>query len=262
LTDGIRAALASGAIPLGMQSFAGSAVLVEAIGRAGFDFVMLDTEHANVDAAQVETLVRAADAVSLTSLVRVAANEPTAIRKALEAGAAGVVVPQVRSAAEVERAVASARVPPAGTRGSCVAVRGTGYSIEDWDDYERRANEEVYVIPILEHPDALDDLAAICAVDGVEIVLFGPGDLGLALGLGMAGLDHPRLQALLDEVIAVARTAGRRVMCVPFPDLSADACRSLVERGVGVLLHSIDALLFSRLCRDIQAELAPVLRPG
>jgi 2-keto-3-deoxy-L-rhamnonate aldolase RhmA len=243
-----------------MQSFSGSPALVEIIGRAGFDFVMLDTEHACIDHAQVETLVRAADAVDLTTLIRVAANEPMLIRKALEAGAAGVVIPQVRSAEEVASAVDAARFPPDGSRGSCVAVRGTGYSIEGWDDYARWTNENVYVVPILEHPDAIEAARAICAVDGVEIVLFGPGDLGLALGLGAAGMNHPHLQRLLDQLIDIARASGTLVMCVPFPDLSPEACRSLIERGVAVLLHSIDELLFSLLCREISAELAPVLQ--
>jgi 2-keto-3-deoxy-L-rhamnonate aldolase RhmA len=251
--------LAEGSVPLGMQSLSGSPVLVEIIGRAGFDFVMLDTEHASVDQSQLEALVRAADAASLTALVRVAANDPMLIRKALEAGACGVVIPQVRSVVEVASAVDAARFPPAGSRGSCVAVRGTGYSIEGWDDYARWTNEHVYVIPIIEHPDAIAAAKEICELDGVELVLFGPGDLGLALGLGVNGMNHPRVQSLLDQLIDDATASGTRVMCVPFPDLSADACRSLVERGVAVLLHSVDALLFAHVCREIRHELTPLL---
>lgn len=259
--DHIRAALDAGRIPLGMQSFSGSTMLVEIIGQTRFDFVMLDMEHTCLDWSDIQSLVRAADGVDLTALVRVAENHPTHIRKALEAGAAGVIVPQVRAAAEVNAAIQAARFPPDGSRGSCVAVRGTGYSIDNWSRYMDWSNRDVFVIPILEHPDAIDNAAEICALEGVTIVLFGPGDLGLALGLGMDGMSHPRLQQMLDQLIEVAHQNGTLVMCVPFPDLSAAACRELVERGVDVLLHSIDALLFSQLCEAITNDLGPVTAP-
>jgi 2-keto-3-deoxy-L-rhamnonate aldolase RhmA len=242
-----------------MQSLSGSPAVIEVIGRSGFDFVMIDTEHTNIDHGQVEALVRAADAVNLTALVRVAKNDPTLIRKALEAGATGVVVPQVRTASEVADAVEAARFPPAGSRGSCVAVRGTGFSLEGWDEYARWTNEDVFVIPIIEHPEAITAAREICELDGIEIVLFGPGDLGLTLGLGVTGMNDPRLQALLDQLIEDATSAGTFVMCVPFPDFSAAACGSLIERGVAVLLHAVDLLLFSRRCQEITHELAPVL---
>lgn len=258
--DRVRAARAEGRVPLGMQAFAGSAVLVEIVGDAGFDFIMLDTEHTCLDWSQVETLVRAADGVELTTYVRVPDRQPTSIRKALEAGAAGIIVPQVRSVAEVREVLDAARFPPAGSRGSCVAVRGTGYSTDGWPEYFAWSNDGAAVIPLIEHPDAVEHAAEICALDGVGAVLFGPGDLGLALGLGVEGMSHPRLQAMLDELIAVAHAADTLVMCVPFPDVSAEACRELIDRGVDILLHSIDALLFSELCHSIRAELAPVLR--
>jgi 2-keto-3-deoxy-L-rhamnonate aldolase RhmA len=258
--DRIRAARDEGRVPLGMQAFAGSAVLVEIVGHAGFDFIMLDTEHTCLDWSQVESLVRAADGVSLTTYVRVPDRHPTSIRKALEAGAAGIIVPQARSAADVREALDAARFPPAGSRGSCVAVRGTGYSTDGWPQYMAWSNDGAAVIPIIEHPDAVEHAEDICALDGVNVVLFGPGDLGLALGLGVEGMSHPRLQAMLDHVIDVAHRANALVMCVPFPDVSAEACGELIDRGVDILLHSIDALLFSRLCHQIRAELAPVLR--
>jgi 2-keto-3-deoxy-L-rhamnonate aldolase RhmA len=260
--DRISVARAAGRVPLGMQAFAGSAVLVEIIGHAGFDFIMLDAEHTCLDWSQVESLVRTADGVALTTYVRVPDRHPTSIRKALEAGAAGIIVPQVRSAAEVREALDAARFPPLGSRGSCVAVRGTGYATEGWPEYLAWSNDDAAVIPIIEHPDAVEDAEAICGLDGVGAVLFGPGDLGLALGLGVEGMSHPRLQGMLDDLVEVAHRHGTLVMCVPFPDVSAEACRELIDRGVDVLLHSIDALLFSKLCRRIRAELEPVLARG
>jgi 2-keto-3-deoxy-L-rhamnonate aldolase RhmA len=258
--NAIRTALREGRIPLGIQSFAGSPALLEIIGRAGFDFVMIDTEHACIDSERVESLVRACDTVDLMALVRVAENSPTLIRKALEAGAHGVFIPQVRTAAEVERAVAAARYPPAGTRGMCPSTRSAGYSIAEWNEYVRWTNDDVLVIPILEHPDAIANAEEICRVDGVEIVNLGPGDLGMALGFGGQGMDRPEVRAALDHVLQVAAETGTQVLTVPFPDLSPAACRALIERGVRVLMHSVDELLFFQTCREIVTTLAPGLR--
>jgi 2-keto-3-deoxy-L-rhamnonate aldolase RhmA len=258
--DRIRSALREGRVPIGLQSFSGSAALLEIVGHAGFDFVMIDTEHASIDAGHVEQLIRACETVDLTPLVRVSENSPTAIRKALEAGARGVVVPQVRSAAEVRAALDAARYPPVGTRGMCPSTRAARYSIEDWDAYVSWSNDDVLVIPILEHPEAVAAADEICALDGIEIVNFGAGDLGMALGFGGAGFDRPEVQAAFDHVLEAAAHAGKIVLTVPFPDLSAASCRALLERGVRVLLHTIDEVLFMRACREVLAELEPVLR--
>lgn len=258
--NAIRTALDEGRIPLGIQSFAGSPALLEIIGRAGFDFVMLDTEHACIDSERVESLVRACDCVELMALVRVAENSPTLIRKALEAGAQGVFIPQVRTAADVEQAVAAARYPPAGTRGMCPSTRSAGYSIAEWNEYVRWTNDDVLVIPILEHPEAIENAEAICSVDGIEIVNLGPGDLGMALGFGGEGLNRPEVRAALDHVLAVAARTGTQVLTVPFPDLSPAACRDVIDRGVRVLMHSVDELIFFQTCREIVATLGPGLR--
>jgi 2-keto-3-deoxy-L-rhamnonate aldolase RhmA len=257
--DRIRSALRAGRVPLGLQSFSGSPALLEIVGHAGFDFVMIDTEHASIDSAHVEHLVRACEIVDLTPLVRVSENSSTAIRKVLEAGARGVVVPQVRSAAEVRSAVDAARYPPAGTRGMCPSTRAARYSIEGWDAYVNWSNNDVLVIPILEHPDAIAAADEICAIDGIEIVNFGAGDLGMALGLGGAGFLHPEVQAAFDHVLDAAARAGKIVLTVPFPDMSSASCRVLLDRGVRVLLHTIDEVLFMRACREVLTELEPVL---
>jgi 2-keto-3-deoxy-L-rhamnonate aldolase RhmA len=260
--DRIRHALNEGRIPLGLQSFSGSAPLLEIAGLAGFDFVMIDTEHACIDSAQVEQLVRACETVDLTALVRVSENSPTSIRKALEAGAHGVVIPQVRSADDVQEALDAARYPPVGTRGMCPATRAAKYSIEGWDEYVARSNESVLVIPILEHPDAIQHAKAICALPGIDIVNFGAGDLGMALGLGGAGLRGQEVRSALDDVLAAAAETGVVVLSVPFPDVSLESCRALLDRGVRVLLHTVDELLFMNACRDTVTTLQPLLQPA
>lgn len=256
--DAITAAVSAGRVPLGMQCFSGSPALIEIIGHTGFDFVMLDTEHACIDSAQVEQLIRVAENVALLPLVRVAENSSTPIRKALEAGAAGVVVPRVRGPEDVKMAVDAARYPPHGSRGMCPSTRAARYSISGWDEYVLRTNRDILVIPLLEHPDAIESAEEICELDEVRIVFFGPGDLGMAMGVGASGLQSPQVEEAFDHVLAVANRTGTLVMGVPYPDLSATACQSLIERGVRVLLHSVDELLFYQLCQRIVSELKPI----
>jgi 2-keto-3-deoxy-L-rhamnonate aldolase RhmA len=255
----IQIILDQGRIPLGIQCFSGSPPLIEIAGYAGFDFVMIDTEHANVDAVQLEHLVRAADAAGIEPLVRVAANDPTLIRHALEAGARGIIVPQVRTSADVAAAVSAAKYPPDGTRGMCPATRAARYSVEGWDQYARASNDNVLIIPILEHPDAITNADEICALPQVNAILFGSADLGMALGAGGQGMGHPDVAAAFERVLEVAARHDTAVMAVPFPDLSAEACEQLVSSGVSILLHSVDELLFAQICRGIVSDLRPLL---
>jgi 2-keto-3-deoxy-L-rhamnonate aldolase RhmA len=245
-----------------MQCFSGSAALVEIIGYAGFDFVMLDTEHSPIEPSRVIDLVRAADGVNLTTLVRVAENSPTLIRGALEAGAAGVIIPQVRSAQDVRDALDAARYPPVGSRGMCPSTRAARYALADWDEYVTRTNSgDVLVIPLLEHPDAIANAEDICGADGVEVVFFGPGDLSMSLGLGSTGLRNPEVRKAFDRLLSVAEQTDTKVMGIPYPDASIEACQDMIDQGVKILVHSSDELLFSDMCRSIVRDLTAIARP-
>ena len=243
-----------------MQCFSGSPPLIEILGHAEFDFVMIDTEHACIDSAQLEQLIRVANTVDLMPLVRVAENSFAPIQKALEGGAQGIIVPQVRSVADVKRALEAANYPPLGKRGMCPSTRAAEYSLAGWEEYLRWTSEEMLVIPLIEHPDAIANARDICELKGIEVVFFGPGDLGLAMGLGPRGLQYPEIEEAFDRVLEAAEATDTVVMAVPWPDLSAKACEALIGRGVRILLHSIDELLFFDTCRQIITDLRPVAK--
>lgn len=240
-----------------MQCFSGSPSLVEIIGLTGFDFVMLDTEHTSVGPETVEHLIRCADSVDLTPLVRVEENAAAPIRRALEAGAAGVIVPRVGSAAELNAAIAAAHYPPVGLRGMCPSTRAASYSVEGWQGFVERTTTDVLVIPLIETPAALENISEICELS--EIVFFGPGDLGMALGVGASGMQTPEVRSAFDRVRRVAQATGTALMGVPFPDWSPKSCQELIESGVTVLMHGIDQLLFADVCRSIVRELQGTL---
>lgn len=156
--------------------------LVEMIGCAGYDFVILDSEHTLVDPQQLENLIRAAEAVGLTPFVRVPEADPGAILRALDAGAMGVVVPHVRSRADVDAAIRAARYAPQGMR-SLNGGRVPGFGRIELTEYIRRANAEVMVVAMIEDAAGVDDLPAILAGGGVDLVLEGAADLPQSYGV-------------------------------------------------------------------------------
>jgi 2-keto-3-deoxy-L-rhamnonate aldolase RhmA len=241
-----------GVVPLGMQCFTGDPALIEVLGLTGFDFVMLDAEHCGANPRAMEQSVRVADAVGLVALVRVPrADDEVSIRRALEAGAGGVFVPMVRSAADVQAALDAALFPPAGTRGICPAVRAARYSFSDFGEYAARNNAEALVIPLIEHPDAVDDIEAICALEQVRMITFGAGDLAYAMGEGTQMLASPKVQEAYRRVLAVAGRHNVTVIGGPVLDPTPEACRTAVEDGVGVFCLGLDVLGFRRYCEAV-----------
>jgi 2-keto-3-deoxy-L-rhamnonate aldolase RhmA/pimeloyl-ACP methyl ester carboxylesterase len=158
------------------------AAQVEAAGHAGFDVVLLDTEHGPGDALALEEHLRAAAAVGIAALVRVPALDPAAILGALDAGADGVVVPHVLDAAGAEAAVAAAHYPPRGRRGLALSTRAGHYGAAALEDHLQRSAEETCVIVQIEDREAVEAADAILAVPGVSGVLVGATDLAMSLG--------------------------------------------------------------------------------
>lgn len=253
--DQIGAAIDEGRVPLGMWCFSGSAPLLEIMGHTGFDFVVIDTEHTCIDSAQVEQLVRTCETVNLMPLVRVAENSQTLIRRALEAGAEGIVVPQVKSVADVEAAVSATRYPPSGSRGGCPSTRAARYTVKDWGSYIERANRSVRLIPLLEDLEAIENAEDICSIAGVDTIMFGPGDLAIAMGHGADAMLRPEVQEAFDRVVQASKKTNTMLIGVPFPDWSIAACKTLVNRGANAIIHSVDELFFFESCRQLVAQL-------
>ena len=157
--------LEQGQIPLGMQCFTGDPALIEIMGMTGFDWVMLDSEHSGNNPRAMESLIRAAECAGLVPFVRVTRATDTAdIHRALEAGAKGIFLPEIDSVEDVEKAASAAFYPPKGNRGICPATRAARYNDKTFVDYTTWNNSEILIVPMIENPNALADLEAICAI--------------------------------------------------------------------------------------------------
>jgi 4-hydroxy-2-oxoheptanedioate aldolase len=220
--------------------------LVEIVGHLGYDFVFLDAQHCGLNPETARGLIRAADATGMTSLVRMPKNDPTIILEYLEVGAGGIIVPNIRTRAETEAMVAATKYPPTGLRGGFGRSRASNYGItQSQVEYFTRANDEVLCIPLVEDQEALPNLAAICSTPGVDIVLSGPGDMALSMGIP-GGWKDPRVQAAVEQVRAAAQAAGKPAMLLA---LDAANGRALYVQGFQVIAVSACAT-FTTAARD------------
>jgi 2-keto-3-deoxy-L-rhamnonate aldolase RhmA len=248
----IRELLEAGKTVTGMLCFTGSPMVVEMMAVAGVDFVIIDMEHSALDLDRAAHLIRAADAAGITPFVRVPETDPPLIKKLLNLGAAGIVLPHA-SRENCKALLNAMRYAPVGERGACQLVRSAGYTRGDWNAHAERANREVMAIPLLEEKETIADFAALAAMPGLEIYFVGPTDLSISLGVPGATFDDPVMGAALDQVVATARKHGKYVMTLIGNNLDVDYGRRIVKRGVQVIALGTDADLFMSSMQRLSA---------
>ncbi|TPI77270.1 aldolase/citrate lyase family protein [Mesorhizobium sp. B2-8-9] len=184
-------------------------VAVEVMALSGLDFLCIDWEHAQISRDMIEAMVRAADVHRVPAMVRVPGHAPEAIQAALDSGAQGVLVPRVSTAEQAAIAVKASRYPPQGARGVGPGrAAGYGYRIPE---YLASANNRTIVAVQVETSEGLVNIEAIAAVDGVDVVFVGPGDLSVSIdAVGPAGADKlsEAIGTIIRVTIAHGRTAG------------------------------------------------------
>jgi 4-hydroxy-2-oxoheptanedioate aldolase len=210
--------------------------LVEIAGHAGFDFVFIDCEHGPIGLDECEAMVRAADLVGLSTIVRVPENNPQQILRYLDLGAHGVQVPHLTSKDDALRVVDATKYAPKGSRGmggGRAAEYGLGaITGEDFLEY---ANQQTWVSGMIEDLEGIKNLDQILTVDGLDIIAIGPNDLAGSLGYP-GQMNHPEVQRTIDEIIAQARAAGKAVGVGGNSD--AESVRRNILRGATYLTLS------------------------
>ncbi|GAK69595.1 5-keto-4-deoxy-D-glucarate aldolase [Agrobacterium rubi TR3 = NBRC 13261] len=191
-------------------------VAIEVVAAAGPDFICIDAEHSQIGRELIENLIRAADVHRVPAMVRVPGHAPESIAGVLDAGAAGVLVPRVSTAAHAKAAIAATRYPPAGERGVGPGrAAGYGYRIPD---YLKSANESLVLAIQIETSEGLANVEEIVAVEGIDVIFIGPGDLSVSINaLGHEGAA--RLEAAILTITQAAIKAGKTVgIFRPSPD--------------------------------------------
>lgn len=182
----------------------GSPAAAEMLADAGFPWLGLDCEHSASDIATVESIARAIQGRDTELLVRVTQCDPIEIRRCLDVGASGVIVPMVESADQARRAVGAAKYPPLGNRGYCFG-RMNRWGLQ-FDDYARRANEGTIVIAMIESRAGVENIDAILSVEGLSGVFIGPYDLSGSYGIP-GQLQDKVVRRAYDSVMRSCRSA-------------------------------------------------------
>ncbi len=194
---------------IGLWSQLASSTAVEVLAGSGFDFLVLDTEHAPNELPAVVAQLRAMVGGTASAVVRVAWNDPVLFKRLLDVGAQSVLVPFVQNADEARRAVGATRYPPHGIRGVALTSRASRYGRVR--DYARRAQEELCLVVQLETRAALANLEAIAAVEGVDVLFIGPSDLAADMG-HLGDSTHPAVRAAIEDaihrIVATGKAAG------------------------------------------------------
>jgi 4-hydroxy-2-oxoheptanedioate aldolase len=253
-------ALARNEAALGVAIQMHSPEAVEVAGASGFDFVYIDCEHGSFHLEGATNMLRAAEAVGITGIVRVPDHEPSYIARVLDAGAMGVIVPTVESADQARAIVAAAKYRDGdngGRRGACPGTRATWHQITDWPGFIRWSNANTTVWPLIETARGVENFDEIAAVPGVHAAMLGPFDL--AHDIGLPGQPrHASVQESYRKVMTVARESGLEVVASLFAADPADMAnekKAWVASGARILVAGGDRRMLRRAMDERLAAL-------
>jgi 4-hydroxy-2-oxoheptanedioate aldolase len=204
--NAFKHAIAEGKLQIGLWSSLCSNIAAEIVSDSGFDWLLLDTEHSPNEIPGLLSQLQAVELGTATPIIRPAWNDAVLAKRCLDIGAQTLLFPYVQNAAEAKAAVASTRYPPDGIRGVSVAARASRYGRVP--GYLGKANSEICVLVQVETREAMNELEAIAAVDGVDGVFIGPSDLAASLG-HLGNPAHPEVQAAIKDAVTRLKKVGK-----------------------------------------------------
>ncbi len=248
-----RERLKSGELLAGTMISLSSPEVAELLAGVGFDWLFIDAEHSPLDPAQIQRIMQGAGR-DMPCLVRLPSSDEVPIKKALDSGAAGIIVPQINSAQAAQDVVRMAKYGPQGQRGVGVS-RAHGYGL-GFQEYVSRANQEVVVVVQAEHIEAVDHIDEILAVPGIDAVLVGPYDLSASLGK-LGQVDDPEVRAAIDRVTRACLATGVRLGIF---GMTAGAVQPYIDAGYTLIVAGIDTVLLGQAATQLLVELKTELR--
>jgi 2-keto-3-deoxy-L-rhamnonate aldolase RhmA len=218
--------------------------LVEIAGLLGFDYVRIDAEHGPMEVETCEQMVRAAEAVGVTPIIRMPYPDPLLINRYLDTGAMGVLCPHLNSRARAEAIVAGAKYHPMGHRGAGSGTRAADYGLRlSAPQYAEWANSETIVMGILEDKEAVDNLPEILQVEGLYALVIGPSDLSQSLGLP-GQTTHPDVLRLIEKMNRMIMASGKLLsISLRGTATALEEAQRYVDMGVPILNITIKNIL-------------------
>ena len=241
--------LAAGKVCLGATITINSPAVAEIMSHIGLDWLWFETEHSSLTLDNVLTMLQATNGADVSTVIRVPWNDKTMMKRALDLGPDGIIIPLVRTREEAEAAVRAMKYPPWGERGAGLA-RAQCYGLH-MGEYMETANNEVMTIPMIEHIQAVENIDEILKVKGVDSVMVGALDLSGSMGmLGQTG--DPKVEGAVQKVLASCKKA--KVPC-GIITVAPEQANERIKQGFTNIIIGIDVLLLHSAARGAMAQI-------
>lgn len=246
MSESLKKRLKNRELTIGSWLQINSPIVAEIMSKAGFDWLVVDMEHSAIGISEAQSLIQVIDLAGCIPLVRLSSNDPTLIKRVMDAGSHGIIVPNVNSTDEAAKAVKATQYPPNGMRGVGLwRAQGYGYN---FDEYKKWQASESIVIVQIEHIEGVNNLEAILHIKGVDGFIIGPYDLSASLGLP-GEFEHQDFRNALDRVHRVSREIDALMGThVVMPDVSVVKAR--IKEGYRFIAYSLDTLMLGQSSRD------------
>jgi len=228
--------------------------IAEVMADAGFDHLVFDTEHAPLDLETVQVQLQAMSATDVTPIIRVAWNDMVLIKRALDIGAKGLVIPWVNTGEDAERAVKSCRYPPAGLRG-VGPRRASRYGLDE-KEYFANADKDLLIIVQIETAEAVKNVEEILSVDGIDAFFIGPSDLAASLGF-LGQYQHPKAVEATEKVLRAGRKLG---VAGGIYAVSIEHAIQRVKDGFQLIAVADDVTFLFKGCQDSLQQIREATR--
>ncbi|WP_295626281.1 aldolase/citrate lyase family protein [uncultured Nitrosomonas sp.] len=241
----LKAKLNRSELTIGSWVTLGHPSIAEIMAAAGFDWLVLDMEHSVLELSEVQSIIQVLDGKQCPAIVRLTSNHPDQIKRVMDAGATGIMVPMIKCAADAKAAVDGVYYPPRGQRGVGLArAQGYGHSFQA---YRQWLEENAIIVVMIEHVDAVRAIDSILEVPGIDAYIIGPYDLSGSMGRP-GDLDHPDVQAAIAQVLEAGRRANKSGgIHVIEPD--PQALQQRIQTGFNFLGYGLDIRILDSICR-------------
>ncbi|PSJ17078.1 HpcH/HpaI aldolase family protein [Nitrosomonas supralitoralis] len=241
----LKAKLNRSELTIGSWVTLGHPSIAEIMAAAGFDWLVLDMEHSVLELNEVQSIIQVLDGKQCPAIVRLTSNHPDQIKRVMDAGATGVMVPMIKSAADARAAVDSVYYPPRGQRGVGLA-RAQGYG-NSFQAYRQWLEDNAVIVVMIEHVDAVRAIDNILEVPGIDAYIIGPYDLSGSMGRP-GDLDHTDVQEAIAQVLEAGHRANKPGgIHVIEPD--PQALQQRIQAGFNFLGYGLDIRILDSICR-------------
>jgi 2-dehydro-3-deoxyglucarate aldolase len=251
----LKQKIKSGQLTLGSWITLGHPSIAEIFSKAKFDWLVVDLEHSTISIDQAGELIRVIDLAGVAPLVRLTSNNEDQIKRVMDAGAHGIVVPMVNNADDAAKAVAATRYAPVGTRGVGLArAQGYGFDFQEYLSWQSDSEDGPIVIVQIEHKDAVCNLEAILNTQGVDAFIVGPYDLSCSLGIP-GQFNHPEFEQTMDQIIDIGNKMGAvSGLHVVEPDVKK--LNNAIKSGYKFIAYSVDIRMLDVSARSAMNEIS------